>query len=47
MYNLEDMSYIQLFVIVVEEDKLRISPRNVLHHQVMAVVMIVKDLRAQ
>lgn len=26
---------IQLFVIVVQEDKLRVSPRDVLHHQVM------------
>ena len=30
------LSYVQLFVVVVEEDKLRVSSRNVLHHQVMA-----------
>lgn len=36
-------TYIQLFKMVVQEDKLRIGPRNVLHHQVMAEVAIVKD----
>lgn len=36
-------TYIQLFIIVVQEDKLRVGPRNVLHHQVMAEVETVKD----
>lgn len=38
--NLADKTktYIQLFVIVVQEDKLRVGPRNMLHHQVVAEV---------
>lgn len=36
-------AYIQLFIIVVQEDKLRVGPRNMLHHQVVAEVVTVKD----
>lgn len=36
-------SYVKLFIVVVQEDKLRVGPRNVLHHQVVAEVVI-KDL---
>ena len=39
----ETNTYIQLFKIVVQEDKLRVGPRNMLHHQVMAEVVTVKE----
>lgn len=39
----ETRAYIQLFIIVVQEDKLRVGPRNMLHHQVVAEVVMVKD----
>lgn len=39
--------YIQLFVVVVQEDKLRVGPRNMLHHQVVAEKVTVKDLHKQ
>lgn len=39
--------YIQLFVVVVQEDKLRVGPRNMLHHQVVAEKVTVKDLHKE
>lgn len=33
-------TYIQLFEVVVQEDKLRVGPRDMLHHQVMAEVVM-------
>lgn len=39
--------YIQLFVVVVQEDKLRVGPRNMLHHQVVAEKETVKDLHKE
>lgn len=44
---MENKTYIQLFKIVVQEDKLRVGSRNVLHYQVMAEVVIVKDWRRE
>ena len=38
-------TYIQLFEIVVQEDKLRVGPRNMLHHQVVAEEATVKERR--
>lgn len=40
-------AHIQLFIIVVQEDKLRVSPRNMLHHQVVADAVMVKDYLAE
>lgn len=39
--------YIQLFVVVVQEDKLRVGPRNMLHHQVVAEKVMVKDFHKE
>lgn len=38
----QQLTYVQLFVVVVEEDKLRFGPRDVLHYQVMAGVAWVR-----